>query len=56
MDRGLQIDINPDRRAMLRNALAGVQSGGRVTLVDTPGWCAPAGGSSAFVFIDGTVR
>jgi putative DNA primase/helicase len=55
MDRGLHIDINADRRAMLRNALAGVQSGGRVTLVDTPGWCAPAGGSSAFVFIDGTV-
>ena len=55
MDRGLHIDINPDRRAMLRTALAGVQSGGRVTLVDTPGWCAPAGGNSAFVFIDGTV-
>ena len=54
MDRGLHIDINADRRAMLRNALAGVQSGGRVTLVHTPGWCAPAGGSSAFVFIDGT--
>jgi putative DNA primase/helicase len=53
MDRGLHIDINPDRRAMLRDALGGLQTSGRVTLISQPGWHAPGNGDSAFTLLNG---
>ena len=52
-DRGLRIDVDSGARALLRQALAGVQSGNRVTLVPQPGWHAPAGGDPAFVLLNG---
>lgn len=53
MDRGLRLSVEPGARMLLRQALGGVQSGDRVTLVSQTGWHAPAGGDAAFVLPDG---
>ena len=55
LDRGLRMNVDPAARKALKEALAGAQSGSRVTLVDRPGWQAMENGGSVFVMPDGEV-
>ncbi len=55
VDRGLSVGANPAARALLRDALGGVQSGNRVITVDRPGWYAPASGGACYLLVDGTL-
>jgi hypothetical protein len=52
-DWGLAISADPKVRGLLRQALAGVRSGARATLVSQPGWAAFADGSRGYVFPNG---
>ena len=52
-DGGLRVSADPRTRGLLRQALAGVRSGTRATLVPRPGWAVLADGSRGYVFPDG---
>jgi putative DNA primase/helicase len=52
-DRGLRVSADARTRGLLRQALAGVRSGTRATLVPRSGWAVLADGSRGYVFPDG---
>jgi hypothetical protein len=52
-DGGLRVSADPKARGLLRQALAGVRSGTRATLVPQPGWAVLGDGSRGYVFPDG---
>lgn len=53
VDRGLNLEVEAGARGFLRQALNGVKSGSRVTLISQPGWHAPGNGESAFCLLNG---
>jgi len=53
VDRGLNLEVEAGARSLLRQALNGVRSGSRVTLISQPGWHAPGNGDSAFCLLNG---
>lgn len=53
-DRGLRIPGTAEARALLRVALAGVETSARVTAVSRTGWHTAAAGAAGYVLADGS--